>query len=228
MTYVVSDLHGSYKKFQKLLKEIRFTDKDIMYILGDIVDYGEESMELIGDLSVRYNVYAIAGEHDYLAVRMLSGFEKMLSGEQTPDADFIADMQAWVKDGGQATLDAFRELDGEMREGVIDYLSDLALYEEVRVDGENYLLVHAGIADFDPDMDLEDCEPETFMTEPLDLSKRLYKNKTVVVGHLPMTEENGGNGKIFFGNGGVNINCGVKDGGYLGCLRLDDMKEFYV
>ena len=37
-----------------------------------------------------------------------------------------------------------------------------------------------------------------------------------------------GNGKIWFGNGGVNINCGVKDGGYLGCLRLDDMKEFYV
>ena len=38
----------------------------------------------------------------------------------------------------------------------------------------------------------------------------------------------GGSGKIYFGNGAVNINCGVKDGGLLGCLRLDDMKEFYV
>lgn len=228
MTYVVSDLHGNYDKFKALIEKIGLKDTDILYVLGDIVDYGEQSMELIGDLSVRYNVYAIAGEHDYLAVRMLAGFEKMLSGEQTPDADFIADMQKWVANGGQATLDAFRELDSEMREGVIDYLSDMALYEQVRVDGEDYLLVHAGIADFDPDMDLEDCEPEAFMTEPLDLTKRLYKNKTVVVGHLPTTEENGGNGRIWFGNGGVNINCGVKDGGYLGCLRLDDMKEFYV
>ena len=77
-------------------------------------------------------------------------------------------------------------------------------------------------------MDPEDLEPEAFMTEPLDLTKRLFKNKTVVVGHLPTTEENGGNGRIWFGNGGVNINCGVKDGGYLGCLRLDDMKEYYI
>lgn len=228
MTYVVSDLHGNYDKFKELIEKIGLKETDILYVLGDIVDFGEQTMELIGDLSVRYNVYAIAGEHDYLAVRMLSGFEKMLSGAQTPDADFIADMQAWVANGGQSTLDAFRELDSEMREGVIDYLSDLALYEEVRVDGEDYVLVHAGIAGFEPGMSLEDCEPEVFMTEPLDLSKRLYKNKTVVVGHLPMTEENGGDGKIYFGNGCVNINCGVKDGGLLGCLRLDDMKEFYV
>lgn len=228
MTYVISDLHGNYDKFKAMIQKIGLKDTDILYVLGDIVDYGEQSMELIGDLSVRYNVYAIAGEHDYLAVRMLSGFEKMLSDGQTPDADFIADMQAWVADGGQATLDAFRELDSEMREGVIDYLSDLALYEEVRADGEDYVLVHAGIAGFEPGMSLEDCEPEVFMTEPLDLSKRLFKNKTVVVGHLPMTEQNGGNGRIFFGNGCVNINCGVRDGGLLGCLRLDDLKEFYV
>ena len=49
MIYVVSDLHGSNKKFQKLLKEINFADKDIMYVLGDIVDYGEESIELLCD-----------------------------------------------------------------------------------------------------------------------------------------------------------------------------------
>ena len=38
MTYVVSDLHGSFEKFKKLLKEIRFCDDDVMYVLGDIVD----------------------------------------------------------------------------------------------------------------------------------------------------------------------------------------------
>ena len=134
MTYVVSDLHGNYDKFKELIEKIGLKETDILYVLGDIVDYGEQSMELIGDLSVRYNVYAIAGEHDFLALRMLSGFEKMLSGEATPDADFIADMQEWVKNGGQSTLDGFRALDSEMREGVIDYLSDLALYEQVRAD----------------------------------------------------------------------------------------------
>ena len=74
MVYVVSNLHGNYTKFKQLLKTINFKDTDLMYVLGDIVDYGDESMELIGDLSVRYNVYPIVGEHDYIALKMLSGF----------------------------------------------------------------------------------------------------------------------------------------------------------
>ena len=53
MIYAVSNLHGNYEKFKELLKLISFKESDIMYVLGDIVDYGEESMELIGDLSVR-------------------------------------------------------------------------------------------------------------------------------------------------------------------------------
>ena len=73
MTYVVSNLHGDYDKFTALLQEIKFKDSDLMYILGDIVDYGDQSMELIADLSVRLNVYAVAGEHDYRAARMLTG-----------------------------------------------------------------------------------------------------------------------------------------------------------
>lgn len=228
MIYAVSNLHGNYAKFKELLKVISFKDTDIMYVLGDIVDFGDEGLELIGDLSVRYNVYPIVGEHDYMAVKMLSGFEKMLKSGETPDKKFISQMTEWAADGGQVTLDAFRTLDAEMREGIIDYLSDMTLYEEVTADGEDYLLVHAGIAGFKEGIDLEDLKPEAFFTEPLDLTKRYFKDRTVVVGHIPTTEENGGNGKIFFGNGSINIDCGEARGGTVGCLRLDDLKEFYV
>ena len=55
MTYVVSNLHGNYDKFTELLRTISFKDSDLMYVLGDIVDFGEQSMELIEDLSLRYN-----------------------------------------------------------------------------------------------------------------------------------------------------------------------------
>ena len=228
MIYAVSNLHGNYTKFKELLKVISFKDTDIMYVLGDIVDFGDEGLELIGDLSIRYNVYPIVGEHDYMAVKMLSGFEKMLKSGETPDKKFITQMTEWTANGGQVTLDAFRTLDAEMREGIIDYLSDMTLYEEVTADGEDYLLVHAGIAGFKEGIDLEDLKPEAFFTEPLDLTKRYFKDRTVVVGHVPTTEENGGNGKIFFGNGSINIDCGEARGGTVGCLRLDDLKEFYV
>ena len=45
MIYAVSDLHGSFDKFKRLLKEIRFTDNDVMYVIGDIVDMGDAPME---------------------------------------------------------------------------------------------------------------------------------------------------------------------------------------
>ena len=228
MVYVVSNLHGNYTKFKELLKTIRFKDTDLMYILGDIVDYGDESMELIGDLSIRYNVYPIVGEHDYTALKMLSGFEKMLKSGETPDKKFIAQMTEWVQDGGQSTLDAFRTLDAEMKEGVIDYLTDMTIFEEIDVKGKTYLLVHAGIAGFKKNIDLDNPKPEAFFTEPLDLAKKYFDDKTIIVGHNPTTEDNGGDGKIFYGNNSINIDCGEARGGTIGCLRLDDMKEFYV
>ena len=223
MTYVISDIHGNYEKFRALLEEISFKDSDVLYLLGDLVDFGEEAMELISDVSVRLNVYAIAGEHDYLAARMLHGFEKMLKSGAAPDPGYISEMTAWVQNGGQATLDGFRALDADEREGVLDYLSDMTLFEEVEAGGKEYLLVHAGIADFDADADLEDYAPEDFFSSPLDAKRALVEGKTVVVGHVPTKS-----GKIERGAGSIFMDCGACEGGRLGCLCLETGEEFYA
>ncbi len=159
MTYVISDIHGNYEKFRSILSQISFRESDVLYIVGDILDYGEGVMELIEDISVRLNVYPIAGEHDFLGARMLAGFAEMLKTGATPEPEFIAEMTEWVKDGGQATLDAFRELDADSREGVLEYLEELVLFDEATVGGKRYVMVHAGIADYDPDGDLADYLP---------------------------------------------------------------------
>ena len=223
MTYVMSDIHGNYQKFLSILDQILFKESDTLYILGDLLDYGEEAMELIDDLSLRLNVYCIAGEHDFLAARMLSGFDKMLKNGSTPDAEYIADMTAWVKDGGQATLEAFRALDADSREGVLEYLEELTLFEDITVKGKRYVLVHAGIADYEADSELEDYLPEDFFSEPLDSSYALIEDATVVVGHIPTKS-----GKIERGEGSIFIDCGACEGGKLGCLCLDNGKEFYA
>ena len=143
MTYLTANLHGCYSEFLELLRQIKFRDNDVMYVLGDVVDYGGEPMELICDLSMRYNVYAIAGEHDYIAARLLLGFERLLGQGKTPDAAFVEQMNAWAADGGRPTLDGYRKLNSEMKEGVLDYFSDMLLYEYCR--RGRYLLVHAGL-----------------------------------------------------------------------------------
>ncbi len=223
MTYVLSNPHGCYQKYKAMLATINFKDTDILYVLGDIVDYGEEPMELIADMSMRYNVYPIVGEHDYTAVRMLQGFDRMLKDGSTPDGDYVTEMTEWMQAGGKVTLDGFRALDDEMREGVLDYLSDLALYEQVSVKGKNYLLVHAGIADFDPDTDLDDYQPEDFISEPADLDRIYFSDQTLIVGHKP-TES----GKIEHGENVIAIDCGAQFGGKLACLCLESGEEFYV
>lgn len=228
MTYVTSNLHGDYEGFLKLLDVIQFKSSDTMYILGDIVDYGEGGIDIINDISMRYNVFCVAGEHDLTALRMLSGFSRMLSSGETPSAEFISDMTSWSADGGAVTLAAFRELDSDGREGVIDYLSDMALYEDIKVGSERYLFLHAGIANFTPDIDLDTLEPSDLFSEALDLTRRYYDDRTIIVGHNPTTAENGGDDRIYYGNGSIDVDCGSGRGGRIGCLCLENKKEFYI
>ncbi len=228
MTYVVSDIHGCFDKFKRLLKEIQFCDDDVMYVLGDVVDHGDEPIELLCDLSMRYNVIPILGDRDYKAYRLLTELNKMLSGE-APDPDALSEMAEWMQDGGQKTIEGFRALDEEMREGVLDYLAEMSLYEEADVKGKKFILVHAGIADFDPETPLEDYMPEDFISEPIDPDKQYFGDATIVAGHVPTyTVEGAENGKIYRGEYGILIDCGAAFGESLGALRLDDGKKFYI
>ena len=217
MTYVISDINGNYQKFKELMDNVLINDSDTLYILGDTVDFGDEPMELIEDISMRSNVYAVAGARDYLATRMLYGFDKMLKGGGTPDATYISEMTEWVSNGGQTTLDGFRALDAEAREGVLDYLTEMTLYEETVIKGKTYILMSRGIANYDADTDLEDYEPEDFFAD--DAEAPQMEDATVVVGG-EVTKS----GKIERDGNVIRINCGAK----LACLCLENGKEFYV
>ena len=221
MTYVVANLHGALDQYKALLERIHFSKKDILYVLGDTADYGADAAALLTELSMCENVYPIAGEHDFLALRMLSGFDKMLKSGSMPDEEFAAEMTAWAADGGAATLEGFRALDEDMREGLLDYLSEFALYEEVEAGGKNYVLVHAGINGFDEGKELDEYEPEDFFTVPSD--ECYYTDRTVIVGHTPTAS-----GKIEKTPNVIRMDCGLKDGGALGCLCLETGEEFYI
>lgn len=228
MTYAVANINGCFDKFKALLEKIRFTDNDVMYVLGDFVDHGDEPIALLCDVSMRYNVIPILGDCDLRAYKLLSALNGMLEGN-SPDPDTLAEMAEWLQDGGQKTIEGFKELDADMREGIIDYLSDMSLYEEVEVNGKSYVLLHAGIADFSPDTPLEDYMPEDFITEALDPDRAYFDGVTIIAGHTPTYElSNAENGKIYRGEYGILINCGAAFGEPLGCLRLEDGKEFYV
>ena len=228
MFYAISNLHGNKSKFDLMLKLINFKDeKDVLYILGDTVDYGEDSIELLLDLSMRPNVYHIKGEHEALAYDMISGFLEMSKSGAAPDAEFISAFRSWTSEkGGMPTFEAFQALDEDMREGLLEYFDEMTPYEEVRAGQKDFVLCHAGIANFKAGKELDEYDEEDFYTEALDFSKEHFKGKTVIVGHAPTTEFN--KGAIYKTNAAINIDCGCAFDGRLGCLCLDTGREFYV
>ena len=42
MNYVTSDLHGEDEKFEQLLRLIRFSSSDKLFVIGDVIDRGKE------------------------------------------------------------------------------------------------------------------------------------------------------------------------------------------
>ena len=42
MTYVMSDIHGCYEQYLKLLGLIGFSDGDDLFVLGDVVDRSKQ------------------------------------------------------------------------------------------------------------------------------------------------------------------------------------------
>ncbi len=222
MTFVCANLHGELGHFKAMLEAIRFSDRDLLYVLGDSVDFGEDAMALLVDMSMRPNVYALAGERDFRALRLLTGFETMLREGTSPDADFSAEMNAWVADGGMPTLTGYRALDAEMREGVLDYLADCMLCDTVQARGKTFVLAHAGLGNYAPDKAPEDYLPEEVFTPALPDADFFARN-VLVVGHAP-TES----GRIEHRDGVIYLDCGAGRGGRLGCLCLETGEEFYA
>lgn len=231
MTYVMGDLHGMLDQFCEMLNKIKFKNSDTLYILGDIVDKGSDSIKLLQNLSYRPNIYPVMGNHDKTALDLLS--ELPAEAGQINPADFdketLAKILEWSKNGGAVTVSEFMKLSPDDKEGVIEYLSDIPPYEIAEVNGKVFVLAHAGIADFDPSKDLEEYEPEAFYTEGADYTKQYFDKFYLITAHTPTEQiDPSFQDKIYFGNNHIAIECGVSDGGPLACYCLDNGREYYV
>ena len=230
MTFVVANLYARLDKLEKLIKNINLKESDTLYVLGNIVDYGEQSIELVNDLSTRYNVYSVLGEHDYKAYMLLSEFDRILREGAAPSVSFSKDMIAWSQDGGQATLEAFKSADVDSKEGFLDYLSDLPVFEEVTLNnGKEFVLTCRGIDNFNKDTDLYDYDLNDFMNAYIDLEKTYFDDRTMVVGYLDYEHTPvGSQGKISAKNNNIALACDMSENDDVVCLCLETNEEYYV
>ena len=64
--FVISDLHGQFVLLQLLLQKINFSDNDELYILGDIMDRGPNSIDIYYFVQAMDNIHMIKGNHEIM------------------------------------------------------------------------------------------------------------------------------------------------------------------
>lgn len=228
----MSDIHGQYEKYAAMLQKIAFSEDDTLYILGDIVDRGESPMRILYDMSMRDNVIPLMGNHEHMAEQVLRALNVEITDESIEKnltAELLTAVREWYENGGYLTSKDFSRLSPDDREYLLDYLEEFSFYEELTVGENTFVLVHGGLPDFSPEKPLFEYHPFLTLYERTDYKKRYYADKYLITGHTPtFLIDPAYEGRIYIGNGHIAVDCGVCHGKNLGCIRLDDLAEFYV
>ncbi len=232
-TYVISDIHGQYDMFMDILKKINLKDEDTLYVLGDVLDRGPHPIKVLLKLMEMPNAICLTGNHEYMAVECLSFLLTEVTDRALDELDVktLGNLVTWQYNGAKSTIDEFRELSREMQDEVIEFIKDFSIYEEVRVNGQDYLMVHAGLGNFEPSKDIEDYSLKDIIWERAEYEKKYYDDKIVITGHTPtqMIEGNPNPGYIYKKNNHMAIDCGAYlEDGRLAAVCLETGKEFYL
>ena len=92
--WVIGDIHGYNETFDALIKKLKIKEKDIILCLGDLIDKGPGSLEVLKTVSKSNQIFSIRGNH-----------EEMMRLSVSPKHGRM--MKSWLKYGGLITLESF-------------------------------------------------------------------------------------------------------------------------
>lgn len=235
MTYVISDLHGySLAEFKKLLQKASFSGDDFLYILGDVIDRnGDGGAEMLCWLLEQPNIQLILGNHEAMLLSCEFVFDEIT--EESINAmtnERLELLNNYMLNGGDVTLRALRALGKTNPDTVADifeYLHDAPLYEAVTAGDRDFLLVHAGLDNFQKNKKLSQYTADDFLWACPKMEEEYFNRIITVFGHTPtFLYGEPYKGKILKTKTWIDIDIGAAYGQKPVLLRLDDFKEFYA
>lgn len=242
MHYVCSDIHGQKGYFMQILEMINFGADDTMYVIGDVIDKGPDSISLLQFILEQPNIHMLIGNHEHM----------MIQGELFDDP---GQFSQWIYNKGQKTKEQLDELGEDEKMALLKKLYQLpVVMPDITVGDKRYYLAHAchalkpvktnvpyrdltvrEIEDIVWSREYKNPEPSRQGKEFGDLYSA-YPNTTLIIGHTPVYKcsygicTSAGYPRISRSCSGhlINLDCGCARGLPLGCLRLEDGKEFYA
>ena len=246
-TYAISDIHGCFDQFMEVLELAQFNPAhDTLYVLGDVVDRGEQ-IDLCAQWLVDQKANAqgssvrfLMGNHEEMAAW---AFEGAWSNFRLDDVN----RPPWEINGGMATFEQLQNLEPATVDAFQRIVIRAPKAETVHINGNLVLLCHAGIRPAEPEA--EDGEWLIQSVEDLLwIGTEWYGAPEqppfdVVSGHTPtialfsMPDLPGCPDDVRAAGAAAHmmhwgrkhcIDCGCVFGGNMGLLRLDDWQEYYA
>ena len=226
MRYFISDVHGEYELFKCLLEKIGFSENDEMYICGDIIEKGRESVKLARYISTFSNMHCIIGNHE---LSFLKYYRTVMENSPRDFDAVLRVLQMFFPEGEDA-------LDWEL----VDWLDALPSY----IEENDFICVHAGLK-----IDKEgNILPLSSLSDEELTCDRRFKDedmvhsspKCVFFGHTPTYYVCGENKILTYKRDGgrevkgiedlykIHLDTGAFKTGVLGCFCADTLESIYV
>lgn len=234
----MSDIHSDYLLFDQILKNIKFSKYDYLFVIGDLYEKGPfgtnlKALEYFKELSNKDNVYLLAGNCDEVLRFILPPVDKTNFFRYVFEKpyDSIIDDMAYnmnYKLSYDMDVDDFCKKAYNKYKYLYDFIDTL---DDVIFINDKIVLVHGGIFDLDniPDIALNVLKVDSFYTK-IDKSPliqivghyptRNYRDDVTIVNPIINLEKN-----IISIDGGNQ----VADGGQINVLFLNDIStnDFY-
>jgi serine/threonine protein phosphatase 1 len=204
---VIGDVHGHYEGLMNLLDAVAPGEQDQVYLLGDLIDRGPQSCQVI-EFVKNSSYQCLLGNHEHLLL------------EAFPNGQVYAPaLQAWLQSGGRATVSSYVNV--ELLVEHVQWIRTLPTY----LDLGDVWLVHAGV---NPELPIEKQGYAEFcwIRDEFHRSAQPYfSDKMIITGHtITFTFQGVVPGTIARGQGWLGIDTGAyhPKSGWLTALDVDN------
>ena len=190
--WVIGDVHGYFETLESLVEKLDLNDGDAVVLLGDLIDRGPTSAQVVRYVRRTESLYSIRGNHEQM---MILGFD-----EQSFFRSRSIDSRIWYHNGGIDTEASYITLYGDGAKAREEASSDARWMEGLATEIvlDDWRMVHAG---YDQNHDVENQDEGVHMharkqfytsRKPIDPKRTILFGHTPTLKHLHQDDANAG------------------------------------
>ncbi len=171
----IGDIHGQFTKLLSLMRKIEFdSEQDLLILLGDYIDRGEENMRCLRwamEMSEKKNVIALCGNHEQMML-----YYYLLGEKETG---------IWLPNGGRKSKEELEEWikkEPDALQKALNFIEQRSFYHQIFVNDKEYIFCHAGLK---PGVSLKNQNEDSLLWIREEFYMNYEGTAEIIAGHTP-------------------------------------------